>query len=211
MKSVRLHGSGDLRIYDESIPVAGEGEKLVRVRSMGVCGSDLHWFSEGEIGDAKLERPLVLGHEFAGETQDGQRVAIDPAIPCGRCEFCQRGHPNLCSSLIFAGHGRHDGALREYMAWNEKSLFPIPDSLSFADGAMLEPLGVAIHTIDLGKLKVGMSVGVFGCGPIGLLIIQMAKLSGAANIIATDKLAHRVEAAKAFGASHAFLAEDGHE
>jgi len=188
--------------------VAGVGEKLVRVKSIGVCGSDLHWFGEGGIGDARLDHPLVLGHEFAGVTSDGQRVAVDPAVPCGHCEFCEYGHPNLCSSLIFAGHGKTDGSLREWMAWNNKSLFPIPDSLSFDEGALLEPLGVAIHTIDLGKVKPGMSVGVFGCGPIGLLIIQMAKLSGAANIIATDKLPHRVEAAKRFGASQTFLVSD---
>jgi L-iditol 2-dehydrogenase len=163
---------------------------------------------EGSIGDAKLEQPLVLGHEFAGETEDGQRVAIDPAIPCGQCEFCGQGHPNLCSNLIFAGHGKTDGALREWMAWHEKSLFPIPDSLTDADGAMLEPLGVAIHTVDLGKLKAGMTVGVFGCGPIGLMIIQMAKLSGAATIIATDRFAHRVDAAKRFGADEAFLVDE---
>jgi L-iditol 2-dehydrogenase len=211
MKSVRLHGTGNLKIHEEPIPVADVGEKLVRIKSVGVCGSDLHWFSEGEIGDAKLDHPLVLGHEFAGETEDGQRVAIDPAIPCGDCEFCEHGHPNLCENMIFAGHGKHDGAMREWMAWSEKSLFPIPDSISDADGAMLEPLGVAIHTVDLGKLKAGMTVGVFGCGPIGLLIIQMAKLSGAANIIATDKLAHRVEAAKRFGAVDAFLADGSRE
>ena len=208
MKSVRLHGTGDLRIHDEPVPVPGEGEKLIRLKSVGVCGSDLHWFSEGEIGDAKLERPLILGHEFAGETEDGQRVAIDPAIACEHCEFCEHGHPNLCSNMIFAGHGKHDGALREWMAWNEKSLFPIPDSLTFEDGAMLEPLGVAIHSVDLAHLKAGMTVGVFGCGPIGLLIIQLAKLSGAANIIATDIFSHRVEAAKAHGADHVFLAGD---
>jgi L-iditol 2-dehydrogenase len=113
--------------------------------------------------------------------------------------------------MIFAGHGNQDGALREWMAWSEKSLFPIPDSISNDDGAMLEPLGVAIHSVDLGKIKSGMTVGVFGCGPIGLLIIQMAKLSGAANIIGTDKLPHRVEAAKRFGASQAYLAEDSRE
>ena len=208
MKSVRLHGTGDLRIHDEQIPVADVGEKLIRVKSVGVCGSDLHWFSEGSIGDAKLEHPLVLGHEFAGVTEEGQRVAVDPAIPCGHCEFCGHGHPNLCANLIFAGHGKHDGALREWLAWSETSLFPIPDSISDEDGAMLEPLGIAIHAVDLGKLKAGMTVGVFGCGPIGLLIIQMAKLSGAANIIATDKLAHRVEAAKRLGASEAFLMGD---
>jgi len=208
VKSVRLHGTGDLRIHDEPIPVASDGEKLVRVKSVGVCGSDLHWFSEGAIGDAKLEHPLVLGHEFAGVTEDGQRVAIDPAISCGHCEYCEHGHPNLCANLIFAGHGKQDGALREWMTWSEKSLFPIPDSISDDDGAMLEPLGIAIHAVDLGKLKTGMSVGVFGGGPIGLLIVQMAKLSGVSNIVVTDKLAHRVDAAKAFGADHAFLVDE---
>jgi L-iditol 2-dehydrogenase len=211
MKSVRLHGTGNLQIHEEPVPVAGPGEKLIRVKAVGVCGSDLHWFGEGSIGDAKLDHPLILGHEFAGVTNDGQRVAIDPAIPCGHCEFCEHGHPNLCASLIFAGHGKTDGALRECMAWSEKSLFPIPDSISDADGAMLEPLGVAIHTVDLGKLKAGMTVGVFGCGPIGLMIIQIARLSGAATIVGTDKLAHRVEAAKHFGATHAFFAGEGQE
>jgi L-iditol 2-dehydrogenase len=208
MKSVRLHGTGDLQLHEEEIPVAGAGDKLVRITSVGVCGSDLHWFSEGGIGDAKLERPLVLGHEFAGVTSDGQRVAIDPAVPCGHCEFCEHGHPNLCENLIFAGHGTTDGAMREWLPWKERSLFPIPESISDDDGAMLEPLGVAIHTVDLGKIKPGMSVGVFGCGPIGLLIIQLARLSGAANIIATDLLPHRLEAAKRYGASQAYFAED---
>ena len=208
MKSVRLHGTGNLQIHEESVPVAGPGEKLVRIKAVGVCGSDLHWFSEGSIGDAKLEHPLVLGHEFAGVTEDGQRVAIDPAIPCGHCEYCEHGHPNLCANLIFAGHGMTDGALREWLAWNEKSLIPVPDSISDADAAMLEPLGIAIHTVDLGKLKAGMTVGVFGCGPIGLLIIQVAKLSGAARIIATDRLAHRAEAAKRFGADEALLVNE---
>ena len=211
MKSIRLHGTGNLQIHEELIPVAGVGEKLVRVTSVGVCGSDLHWFAEGSIGDSKLEHPLVLGHEFAGVTEDGQRVAVDPAIPCGHCEFCDHGHPNLCADLIFAGHGKTDGALREWITWHEKSLFPIPDSISDDDGAMLEPLGIAIHTVDLGKLKAGMTVGVFGCGPIGLLILQMAKLAGAANLIATDKLAHRLEAARSFGATHAFSAEENGE
>ncbi len=211
MKSVRLHAPGDLRIHDEPVPVAGEGEKLIRVKAVGICGSDLHWFSEGAIGDAKLDQPLVLGHEFAGETADGQRVAIDPAISCGHCEFCIQGHPNLCSNLLFAGHGGTDGALREYMTWPEKCLFPIPDSLTEADGAMLEPLGVAIHAVDLGHLKAGMTVGVFGCGSIGLLIIQLAKLSGAAHIIATDKLPHRVEAAKSLGVDYAILVADKQE
>lgn len=208
MKSVRLHGTGDLQLHEEDVPMACDGEQLVRVKSIGVCGSDLHWFGQGGIGDAKLDHPLVLGHEMAGITSDGQRVAVDPAISCGHCEFCEHGHPNLCSNLIFAGHDKTDGAMREWMAWNTRSLFPIPDSLSFDDGAMLEPLGVAIHTVDLGKVKPGMNVGVFGCGPIGLLVLQMARLAGASTIIATDKLPHRIEAAKALGASQVFDARD---
>ena len=206
MKVVRLHARADLRLSDEPVPVTGVGEKLVRVRVVGACGLDLHWFSEAGIGDAQLKRPLVLGHEFAGEIVDGQRVAVDPAISCGQCEFCLRGNPNLCSSLIFAGHAEQDGALQECIARNEKSLFPTPDLFTYAGGAMLEPLGVAIHSVDLGKLKAGMTVGVFGCGPIGLLIVQLARLMGAANIIATDVPAHRVDVAKSLGAHQAFLA-----
>ncbi len=207
MKSVRLHAPGNLQIHDELIPAAGEGENLVRVKAVGVCGSDLHWFSEGGIGDAQLKRPLVLGHEFAGETEDGQRVAVDPALPCGHCELCLHGHPNLCLAVVLAGHGGQDGAMQECLAWPEKNLFPIPESLTYADGAMLEPLGVAIHAVDLAKLKAGMTVGVFGCGPIGLLIIQLARLVGATNIIATDILPHRVDAAKSLGADHAILTD----
>ncbi|HEX2995786.1 MAG TPA: zinc-binding dehydrogenase, partial [Anaerolineales bacterium] len=211
MKAVRLHGVGDLQTHEESVPVNGAGEKLIRVKSVGICGSDLHWFTEGGIGDATLKRPLVLGHEFAGETEDGQRVAVEPAVHCGKCEFCLQGHPNLCPHVVFAGHGVQDGALRECIAWTEHNLFPIPDSFTYADGVMLEPLGVAIHSVDLGKLKTGMTVGVFGCGPIGLLIIQLARHMGATNIIATDILPHRVDAAKSLGAYQALLAGNNSE
>jgi L-iditol 2-dehydrogenase len=211
MKVIRLHASADLRLHDEPDPIPGAGEKLLQVKAVGICGSDIHWFLEGGIGDAALEQPLVLGHEFAAELEDGQRVAVDPAIPCRKCEFCLRGHPNLCPEVRFAGHGMVDGVLCEVMAWDEKCLFPLPDSLTYADGAMLEPLGVALHAVDLAHLRVGMTIGVFGCGPIGLLIIQLVKLSGAANIIATDKLAHRVEAAKAYGANKALLVGGGYE
>ena len=104
-----------------------------------------------------------------------------------------------------------DGALCEQKAWSARNLIPIPDSLSYADAAMLEPLGVAIHALDLAHLKTGMTVGIYGCGPIGLLILQLARLSGATTIIATDKRIHRLEAAKAFGATNTFLADDGLE
>lgn len=215
MKVLRLHGVRDLRLRDEPEPVPGPGEVFLRVTAVGLCGSDLHWFSEAGIGDARLQEPLVLGHEFAGVIESGerrgQRVAVDPAVPCGRCDFCLEGNPNLCSTLRFAGHGTEDGALREYMAWPTHCLHPLPDSLTDADGVMLEPLGVAIHAVDLGHLRLGMTVGVFGCGPIGLLVLQVARVAGATHVIATDKLPHRLEAARSLGATAVFQAAGGRE
>lgn len=211
MRVVRLHGAGDLRLHEEPIPAPGPGESLVRVTAVGVCGSDLHWFSEAGIGDARLARPLVLGHEFAGVTQDGRRVAVDPAIACGQCEFCQAGNPNFCRELRFAGHAENDGALREYIAWPTRCLYPLPDALTDAEGAVLEPLGVAIHAVDLAHIKPGMTVGVFGCGPIGLLILQVARAAGATQLVATDLpgVSHRLEAAHSFGAK--VFAADPHQ
>jgi L-iditol 2-dehydrogenase len=211
MRVLRLHAAGVLKIHEEPIPAPGPEETLVRVTSVGVCGSDLHWFSEGGIGDARLDHPLVLGHEFSGVTPDGLHVAVDPAIACGMCEYCLEGNPNFCANMHFAGHGTDDGALREYIAWPTRFLHQLPSSLSDADGAMLEPLGVALYAVDLASLRPGMRVGVFGCGPIGLLVVQLAHISGAIQIIATDKLPHRVAAARAMGASQAFRAEAGSE
>ncbi len=211
MKVLRLHGIGDLLLHEEPVPTPQADEVLVRVTAVGLCGSDLHWLGEGAIGDARLDRPLVLGHEFAGVTDMGQRVAVDPAIPCDVCESCGEGHPNLCTALRFIGHSTEDGALREYIAVPRRCLVLLPESLTEADGAMLEPLGVALHAVDLGHLKPGMSIGVFGCGTIGLLIVQLARAAGATNIIATDPLAHRLEAARRFGATTAIVAKQVQE
>ena len=200
MKVIRLHSPSDVRLHEEPLPAPGPGETLLRVTAVGLCGSDLHWFGQAGIGDARLERPLVLGHEFAAVTQAGQRVAVDPAIPCEQCELCRAGHPNLCPEVRFAGHGQVDGALRQWMAWPSRLLYPLPEGLSDSDGAMLEPLGVALHAVDLGKLRPGMNVGVFGCGPIGLLVLQLARLSGATALFATEPLAHRLAAAQQLGA-----------
>jgi L-iditol 2-dehydrogenase len=200
MKVARLHAVGDVRLHDEAPPTPRPNETLLRITAVGLCGSDLHWFAEAGIGDARLARPLVLGHEFAGITETGQRVAVDPAIPCEVCELCREGHPNLCPAVRFAGHGQEDGALREQMTWPARCLFRIPESLSDAGGAMLEPLGVAIHAVDLGKLQAGMRVGVFGCGPIGLLVLQVARAAGAAEVLVTEPLPHRLAAARKFGA-----------
>ena len=206
MKSLRLYGPGDIRLEDEPTPVPKPNEELLNVTAVGVCGSDLHWFSEGNIGTDVLQQPLVLGHEFAAITQSGQRVAVDPSITCGHCEFCEEGNPNFCTELIFAGHATTDGALREQMAWPSRFLFPIPDEISDADGAMLEPLGVAIHSVNLAHLKPGMAAAVLGNGPIGLLTLQVARIAGAGVIFATDLLQHRLDAAKDLGAQYTLMA-----
>jgi L-iditol 2-dehydrogenase len=204
VKVARLYGVGDIRVGEEAAPEPGSGECLVRVTAVGICGSDLHWFGEGAIGDAHLDRPLVLGHEFAGVVQDGalagRRVAVDPAVPCLDCPQCHEGNRNLCTRIVFAGHGRQDGGLREQVAWPSRCLHPLPDGISDAGGAMLEPLGVALHTFDLGHVRVAGTVAVLGCGPIGLLLVQVARAAGAGLVIAVDPLPHRRAAAKGYGA-----------
>jgi L-iditol 2-dehydrogenase len=177
---------------------------LVQVTAVGICGSDLQWWDEGAIGDAKLTHPLVLGHEGAGVIAEGpragQRVAIDPAIPCETCRACRDGYRNLCYRLKFSGHGDTDGMMREFMAWPTTALHPLSDRVSDADGAMLEPLGVAIHSVDLGHLPFGGTASVIGCGPIGLLLIEVLKVAGASSVLAVEPLAHRREAAERLGA-----------
>ncbi len=209
MKTLRLYAPHDLRLQDENPLPPSPGQRLLRVGVVGICGSDLHWYTESGIGDARLDKPLVLGHEFSARAEDGMRVAVDPATPCGRCELCLRGHPNLCPDVRFAGHGKEDGALRELMPWAESCLFPLPENISDEEGALLEPLGVALHAVDLAHVKMGMMAAVFGCGIIGLLIVQLLKRGGAGLVLASDVLPHRVEAARALGADHALLAEGG--
>ncbi|HEX4062838.1 MAG TPA: alcohol dehydrogenase catalytic domain-containing protein [Streptosporangiaceae bacterium] len=205
MWAARLHGTGDIRLAREPVPAAAPGQSLVRVTAVGLCGSDLHWWDEAGIGDARLDRPLVLGHENAGVIaagpRGGQRVAIDPAIPDGTCASCLRGDRNLCPQVRFAGHGGTDGGLREYLVWPTELLHPLPDALSDADGALLEPLGVAAHAVDLGHLRLGGSAAVIGCGPIGLMIIQLLRVAGVSRVLAADPLPHRAEAAAGFGAA----------
>jgi L-iditol 2-dehydrogenase len=215
MKSLRLFGPGDLRLVDEAAPVPGADDELVRVTAVGICGSDLHWYAESAIGDAVLTRPLVLGHEAGGVIESGprrgQRVAIDPAVPCESCDQCHAGRGHLCPNIKFAGHGSTDGTMREYVAWPARCLIPVPDSLSDADVAMLEPLGVALHAIRLAEIRPGSRVGVFGCGPIGQFLIQLARVSGATTVVATDVLPHRLAAASAAGATATALVAGGLE
>ena len=216
MWAARLHGPRDLRVERVPLPPApGPGEALLRVTVTSICGSDLHTYLDGRIGDTEVASPLVLGHEFAGvvvavgpEARDGndeplrpgQRVAVDPAMPCGRCEFCQRGHPNLCRRLHFCGLWPDDGSLREYMIMPARSCFPVPERISDVEAALLEPLGIGMHAVDLAKLKVAEGVAILGSGPIGLMILEMARLSGAHPIFMTDRLPWRLDLARRYGA-----------
>ncbi|NLS78050.1 MAG: alcohol dehydrogenase catalytic domain-containing protein, partial [Chloroflexi bacterium] len=200
-----------MRIVQAARPVPGPGEVLLRIRAVGICGSDLHYYKEGGIGDAVVNEPLIIGHEFAAEVAElgpgvtglfvGQPVAVEPAMPCHHCELCVEGNSNLCPSVRFAGSPGVQGAMREYMVHPAANCFPLLPGMTFADGAVLEPLGIGIHAVDLGKQKVGATVAVLGCGPIGLLTMQVARAAGASRIFATDLLDYRLEAAKKCGAT----------
>jgi len=192
------------------MPEPDLGEVLIRVRAVGVCGSDVHWLSKGCIGEEEVKAPGVLGHEFSGQVGDSnQLVAVDPAINCRVCKYCCEGNPNFCSALRFAGNPGQDGALREYVTWPEHLLYALPESFTAEDGVMLEPLGVALHSFDLAHGFPGMKIAVIGCGPIGLLVVQLARLTGASEILATDPLQHRLEVAREMGATKIFDTSDG--
>jgi L-iditol 2-dehydrogenase len=204
MRCAVLHAPGDVRVDRMEDPVPRDGESLVRITSVGLCGSDLHWFTDGAIGDAALSRPLVLGHEMAGVLVSGpsagRSVGLDPALPCGRCRECGSGLEHLCTQMHFAGHGDTDGGLRELVAWPDRRLHLLPDGHDPACGALLEPLGVAVHSVDLAHLRHGGTVAVIGCGPIGLMLIQLTAMVGCA-VVAVEPLPHRRDAARRAGAT----------
>ena len=210
MKALRLFGPHDLRLVDEPQPRPGPGEAVIRVRSVTICGSDIHYYKSGRIGDTVSDQPLILGHEFAGEVVEvmpgvenvsvGDLVAVEPAICCGRCRYCQEGNPNFCIDLLFCGTPPMDGALREYLTYKSEFLFPLPRGFTADDGALLEPLGVAIHAWDLAKMRIGETAAIVGCGPIGLLLVQLARVAGATRILAVDPLDYRRQLASELGA-----------
>jgi L-iditol 2-dehydrogenase len=215
MLAARLYGPSDLRVEQVPRPGApGPGQVLLRVKVTGICGSDLHSYADARIGDTVVQEPLILGHEFSGVVeavgpeavdghfeplQPGTRVAVDPAQPCGRCELCEQGHPNLCRRLHFCGNFPDGGSLCEWMLMPARSCFPVPAGLDDTEAALLEPLGVAIHALDLARLHIAKSVAIFGAGPIGLLILQVARLSGADPIFVTDQHDWRLERAQRWG------------
>ena len=215
MTAVRLHAPRDLRV--ERVPVPGPpppGHALLRVKTTGICGSDLHSYLDARIGDTPIAGPLVIGHEFSAVVDavgadaldyrhaplvPGTRVAVDPAQPCGRCEPCDHGHPNLCLRLHFCGNYPDGGSLCEWMHMPAHSCVPVPDTIDDTQAALLEPLGVALHAVDLARIRVGDSVAIVGAGAIGLLVLQLARLSGASPVFVTDRLPRRLALAESWG------------
>jgi L-iditol 2-dehydrogenase len=212
MRAALFYGVRDVRVGTRPRPRPRDGELLLRVRAVGICGSDLHYYREGGVG-APVTPPLVLGHEFAAEVVDerapahglevGSLVAVDPARPCGRCEWCRAGDQNLCPDVRMAGAPGLDGGLAEYHAAPVEAIVPVPPGFDATTAALLEPLGVAIHALDLARLRPMDTVAVLGAGPIGLLLVQVARASGAGRVFAVDPLPYRAEAARRLGADEA--------
>ena len=179
---------------------------------MGICGSDLHWFLEGGIGENRITDPIVPGHEMGGTVaagpRAGERVAIEPGLPCGHCRYCVAGWVNLCPTGRFSGQGHVDGGLRELMAWPTELLFAVPDMVTDEQVPLFEPLLICLHADSLRPVRSGERVAVVGCGPIGLLQIQVATVGDPAAILAVEPLAHRRAAALAAGATQAVDAVD---
>lgn len=211
-RALYLHGARDMRVGASNLRERRDGEVLLKVAAVGICGSDLHYYKDGGIGSATIREPFILGHEFAGwiEEDVGERdlkrgtlVAVDPADSCGRCEHCRAGHANLCPNVKFIGSPPHHGAMTERMWVPSDLLVALPAGFSAEMAAMLEPLGVAIHAVDLAKLRVLERVAVLGCGPIGLLVIQVLRLAGAGEILAVDPIESRRAFAFRVGATKA--------
>jgi L-iditol 2-dehydrogenase len=213
MKALVLHGIGDLRVDELPKPKPGRGQVLVRVRAVGLCGSDVHYYTHGRIGDQVVTRPMIVGHEGAGQVAGlgpgvndlkvGQRLALEPANSCGHCEWCTTGRPNLCPSVKFCSTPPYDGLMCEYAVLERHQCVPIPDSMSFEEAAMLEPLQVGVHATNLIGVRAGETVAVVGVGSVGLGCMEMARVCGAGRIIVTDKLGYRLRLARRLGADDA--------
>ncbi|AZE11750.1 Zn-dependent dehydrogenase [Pseudomonas chlororaphis subsp. aureofaciens] len=224
MKALRWHAARDLRLSDLQLPQPGPGEVLVQVAYCGICGSDLHEYADGPHSIPQQElhplsgcrAPLTLGHEFCGQVlavgagvdrvRVGSRVAVEPEYRCGDCQYCRAGQYNLCQSMGFIGL-MGDGGFAEQVLVPAYMLHPLPDSVSFKQAAVLEPAAVAFHALNQSSLLAGDSCVVFGLGPIGLLLILLARLRGVERIFAVDISPERRRLARDFGAQEVL---DGH-
>ncbi len=207
---------GKIELEERPVPVPGPGQVLVEVNAVGVCGSDIHYFTEGRIGDFIVEAPLVLGHEAAGAVRElgpgvhglevGQRVAMEPGIPCRRCRACRTGHYNLCPDVRFFATPPIDGTFARFVVHDEDFCYPLPDNLSNDAGALLEPLSVGVWAAWKARIAVGDRVLVTGAGPIGLLAAAVARSAGAREVIVSDVQEARLELARQMGATSVAVA-----
>lgn len=191
------------------IPVPKENEALIKVYCIGICGSDVHYYEHGRIGRYVVKEPIILGHELAGEVVEvgkqvsniavGDRVAVEPGVTCGQCDYCKSGRYNLCPDVVFLATPPVNGAWAEYIVMPSDYLFKLPDSMSYEEGAMLEPLSVGFHAMMRGKVQPFDRVLITGLGPIGLLAGQAAKLFGVSEIYGTDVVPFRRQLAMEMG------------
>lgn len=218
--TAELTAPRQFRLVSRSRPRPGAGEVLVRVAACGICGSDLHNYLEGGIGDTPAVYPMVLGHEPCGTVagcgegvrgwNPGDRVALEPAIYCYHCEYCRTGRHNVCAALRFLSQPGEPGFFREYAVVPAASVFALPASLGLAEGTLFEPLAVVLHSLEFVRLRPGENVAVFGAGPIGLLTVAMLRLAGAGRIWSVEPVGERRELALRLGADAAIdpAAED---
>ena len=213
MKAVYLTGLRQMELRQTPAPrLAGSNDVLLRIETLGVCGSDIHYFTQGRIGPQVVAFPQILGHEFAATIveagtevktlQAGQRVAVDPLVPCGKCDQCRAGRKHTCRNQKFLGNpGQLPGALVEYMALPAVCCCPIPDSLSNDQAAMVEPLSIGVYAVQLAQLAPGARVGIIGSGPIGLCTLLAAQAQAADATYITDLVDDRLAVARACGAT----------
>src|SRR5438477_6389858 len=214
MRAAELIAPLTFRLTDMPIEDPGPGEVQVRVEAVGVCGSDLHAFTEGAVGSTPNIYPMVLGHEPAGTIVKtgagvsglvaGDRGALEPALYCYHCEFCLSGHHNVCANIRFLSNPHLPGFFRELVNLPIVNFLPIPAAMSFNEAALAEPLAIAMHSLRLASIRPGETVAVLGAGPIGLLTIAALRATQAGRILAVEPLAHRRELALLMGA-HAAL------
>jgi L-iditol 2-dehydrogenase len=214
MRSVPLVAPRRLELIESPLPEAPRaGELLLRMRAVGLCGSDLHWWAEGRIHSTPARYPQILGHEPVGEVlavgagvqgfRPGDLVSVEPSLTCGHCEFCIAGRHNLCVHARFQGGPEAPGFLRDYAVIPAHNADRVPAGLSVHQATLIEPLAVWVHVYELEPVRLGDSVAVLGAGSIGLLGIAMAKQSGAELILACDRVPHRLELARRMGADEA--------
>jgi L-iditol 2-dehydrogenase len=211
-----LHAVRDVRVEERPVPEPGPLDVLVEIAAVGVCGSDVHYYEHGRIATRVVRAPHVLGHESAGRVVAageqvtrhavGDRVALEPGLPCGRCRECRAGRYNLCRDVRFLGAPPTDGAFTRFVAMHEDFAHALPDGVSDEAGALMEPLSVALWACEKAGVGAGDRVLVTGAGPIGLLVAQVARVRGATEIAVTDVNPHRLELARSMGAT-AELAE----